>query len=64
MKQLTDEEILSALEEANGFIGAAAKRLGCCRWTVTNRLNDNSAMKERYKEIVEARVDTAESKLM
>jgi hypothetical protein len=38
--------------------------LGCCRWTVTNRINNDATVKEAYRQIVEGRVDTAESKLM
>ena len=64
MKQLEDAEIIKALAATNGFIGAAAKKLGCCRWTVTNRINHNDTVREAYRQIVEERVDTAESKLM
>lgn len=64
MKRLTDEEIIKALAAENGFVGAAAKRLGCCRWTVSSRINENATVREAYRQIVEDRVDTAESKLM
>lgn len=64
MKRLTDEEIIRALAAENGFVGAAAKRLGCCRWTVSSRINENATVREAYRQIVEDRVDTAESKLM
>lgn len=64
MKQISDEEIIKALAKANGFVGAAARSLGCCRWTVSNRINENDTVREAYRQIVEDRVDTAESKLM
>jgi hypothetical protein len=64
MKHIEDAEIIKALAAENGFIGAAAKRLGCCRWTVTNRINNDATVKEAYRQIVEERVDVAENKLM
>lgn len=64
MKHIADEEIIKALAKSNGFIGAAARSLGCCRWTVSSRINENDAVREAYRQIVEDRVDTAESKLM
>lgn len=64
MRHIGDERIIQALKDAKGFISAAAAKLGCERHTVANRIKRRAAVGKAYEEIVESRLDVAESKLM
>lgn len=64
MKHIGDERIIEALKKSKGFISAAAALLGCNRTTISKRIDRRPAVRDAYEEIVESRLDVAESKLM
>jgi hypothetical protein len=63
-RRLTQAAILEALERAGGYISEAAKLLGTSYHTLWTRISRNPALKEAASDLLERKIDVAESKLM
>lgn len=61
---LTADQIIAALKEANGYLSQAAGILKCSRQTIYNRIRDYPTIGRALDEIREARTDYVENQLM
>lgn len=61
--KVSDEQIIKALQLSCGFQTKAAAMLGVSLQTVNNRIADNPHIREKVREILEARMDLVESEL-
>ena len=62
-KRLTQKQIIDALYEADGILGAAADNLGCTRQTIYNRMKKAPKIAAAYGDARELSIDKTESKL-
>ena len=62
-KKISDEEIIEAIRNNNGFIAAAARQLGCTSRMIQYRRDRNPAISEAVKEIENVVLDTVEARL-
>ena len=58
------EQITKAIQDANGILTVAARKLGCSRSTVYNYIDRYKAVKAAYAEANESNIDLVETKLM
>lgn len=63
MAQLTDKRIIRALRETRGLIAVAARKLGCSRQTIYDRLEKSPEVREALKEARDHTTDVAEAAL-
>ena len=62
--KVTAEQIIEALQTANGLQAAAARALRVSRTTVNNWIRDNPAVKAAYEDVNETTIDKVEGKLL
>lgn len=60
----SDEEIIGALQQAQGFISMASKVLGCSPNTIRARIRASKAVADALEDIEDAALDYSESKLL
>jgi hypothetical protein len=63
IKRLTNDEIIKAINDSEGNLTVAARRLHCSRQTIYNRSERSEAVRAAYFNAIETMVDLAESKL-
>lgn len=63
-ERFTPEQVIAALEASAGIRAGAARILKCARTTVTSYVDRYSAVREALEEILENRIDIAESVLL
>jgi hypothetical protein len=62
-KGLTAEQVIAALQKANGLQAAAARALGVSRKTISNYIDGDDEIKAAYQETNESNIDKVEGKL-
>lgn len=62
-RKFTEDQVIAALVAARGFKSAAAKVLGCDRWTIEAYEQDSERVRETIREQRELMSDVAESGL-
>lgn len=62
-KKYSTEDIRQALQQMNGYITLAARKLGCEPKTIYRRLKSSASLRETLDEIREQGLDIAEQKL-
>jgi hypothetical protein len=62
--QWTEEEVIKALQKAQGILTATATVLGCTRQTVAAYIARYPAVAEAHKEAKESAIDFVESQLL
>ena len=60
----TLEEVINAIQEANGLLAAAARKLGVSRTTVYRYVNKYATVKSALDESRESNIDYVEGQLM
>ena len=60
----SDEDIIAVLKSAGGIILRAAKKLGCARQTIYNRIESSKTVATAREEINETNLDLAEDQLL
>ncbi len=60
----TNEQIMKALEATGGVLSHAAQKLQMSRDGVWKRIKKSPQLQRFYEDVVESRLDLAESKLM
>lgn len=63
-KAFTNEQIIKALQDANGLQASAAVKLKTSRTTIANYIKDNKDVKAAYDDVNETTIDKVESKLL
>ena len=63
MKRYTTEQIIKALQETNGMVYIAARRLGCTPQTIHNHANKTKAVRDAIEDSRGEVIDAAELKL-
>lgn len=63
MREMTNKEIIEALEKHSGFVSFAAKELGCCRQTLAKIIKNSIKLEEAKNSCRESFKDLCESKL-
>lgn len=63
MARLSDKRIINALRETRGLVAVAARKLGCSRTTIYDRIEKSPAVREALEEARDYTLDTAESSL-
>ena len=63
MARLTNEKIIKALRESRGLVAVAARKLGCSRKTIYDRMAKSSEIREALEEAREFTTDVAEAAL-
>lgn len=63
-KKYTAEQMIKAIESAQGVLANAARILGCSRTTVHSYINEYKTVAAAYHEINDANMDRAEGYLM
>jgi hypothetical protein len=58
------EEVIRAIEGAEGNLTQAAKNLGCARGTVYKYINDFATVKAAFEDVNERTIDMVEGQLM
>ena len=58
------EDIAEALRQARGFLGPAAKILGCGRTTLSSYIKKTKRLQQLLDELKEENIDLAETKLL
>lgn len=61
--KITVEQVEAALKQTNGNIAAAARLIGCSRFTVHTRINESPTLRQTIIDGKEAIIDHAESAL-
>jgi len=59
----TEEQYVSAIEQANGMVSVAARMLGVTRWAIYKRAKSSPAIKRAIEMAREEMIDLAEQKL-
>lgn len=59
----TDQQIIDALRNANGFISVASQNLKCSPHTIRDRIDRSDVVKAAVDEINESHLDNAETRL-
>lgn len=59
----TAEQMISAIQNANGILAVAARDLGCTRQTVHNYVNKMSTVRAAYEDARETLIDFTEQQL-
>ena len=60
----SDEDIIAVLNSAGGIISTAAKKLGCARQTIYNRIESSKTVATAREEIDASNIDLAEDQLL
>ena len=63
-KRLTDQQIIDALYDMNGILAAAARKLGCTRQTIYNRMEKSPEIADSYEDASQTTTDKVEAKLV
>ena len=63
-KEFTPEQIIEALQKANGIQAAAAVALKTSRKTIQNYIKDNPEVADAYEQVNESTIDKVENKLL
>lgn len=63
-KEFTNEQIIKALQDANGLQAAAAIKLKTSRTTIANYIKNNEDVKAAYDDVNETTIDKVEGKLL
>jgi hypothetical protein len=61
---VTQKKTLEALEKGGGYVSETAKLLQIKQGTLRKRIERNAVLKQAQADILERRIDVAESKLM
>ena len=60
----TAEQMITAIQDSNGILAVAARKLGCTRQTVHNYVNKFATVKAAYHDARENNIDYVEGQLM
>lgn len=63
-RTLTGAEMVEAVKTSNGFITVAAEKLGICRQTFYEKMDDFPEVREAIKDTSEKMLDLAENQLV